>query len=559
MNFTHILIFLLISLGTILFVLQTFNIQHYESQKNTFSTKNDLKNAIDSWLYNKKEAIEEYGHIKDWDTSRIKDMSDLFRGIENFNEDLSNWDVSNVTNMSGMFENAHNFNGNLSKWNTSRVEDMSNMFKGAREFNQPINTNTKENNWNVSEVTNMNGMFENAHEFNQDLSEWDVSKVTDMSAMFREAQSFNQTLSNWDTSNVVLMISMFERAYNFNNGYSECSLNQLLDSMWLDKSDLNKKMPDFEIFFSLDSESRKGSKWNVSKVEDMHNMFRDARDFSVPVDNWDTGKVKDMSNMFRNAYNFNRSIISWNVKIVNDMSNMFRNAYKFNQFLIFVPFAENIHVSDMIKIAKNFKNGYYCIPDVLMRKWEDEWYGYLEFLGIDISNLINCNNVDGMCITEISTNDILELSGDTDKTTCDGLFQTDKNSIQDEINDADIYGDSLASILSKRNVNFSKQFIDNMKNFKDIEFLPSLFSRQAKNVPMMKGKASDSPMLRKYYWNSDMYIDIEELDGIKEEEALRKQKEEADLLKRKKFLEADNQGRQLTEEEKKEWGRIYLK
>ena len=30
----------------------------------------------------------------------------------------------------------------------------------------------------------------------------------------------------------------------------------------------------------------------------------------------------------------------------------------------------------------------------------------------------------------------------------------------------------------------------------------------------MKG-ASDSPMLRKYYWNSDMYIDIEELDILK--------------------------------------------
>ena len=46
--------------------------------------------------------------------------------------------------------------------------------------------------------------------------------------------------------------------------------------------------------------------------------------------------------------------------------------------------------------------------------------------GIDISNLINCNNVDGMCITEISTNDILELSGDTDKTIVMDCFKLTK-------------------------------------------------------------------------------------------------------------------------------------
>ena len=141
--------------------------------------------------------------------------------------------------------------------------------------------------------------------------------------MFREAQSFNQMLSKWDTSNVILMISMFERAYNFNNGYSECNLNQVLDRMDLDKSDVTRKNPDFKILFSLDIMTKVDSKWNVSNVEDMSNMFRDAHDFNVPVDNWDTGKVRDMSNMFRNAYNLIDQLLVER-KIVNDMSNMFR-------------------------------------------------------------------------------------------------------------------------------------------------------------------------------------------------------------------------------------------
>ena len=38
-----------------------------------------------------------------WDVSKVTDMSGLFWGHENFDENISNWDVSNVTNMNSMF------------------------------------------------------------------------------------------------------------------------------------------------------------------------------------------------------------------------------------------------------------------------------------------------------------------------------------------------------------------------------------------------------------------------------------------------------------------------
>ena len=114
--------------------------------------------------------------------ARKKDIVDKYG-------EISNWDVSNVTNMHGMFKNAHSFNQPLNKWNVSKVETMGRMFWHAESFNQPLN------NWNVSNVTNMWYMFDGASSFNQPLNKWNVSNdVTYMRRMFDGADSFNQPL-----------------------------------------------------------------------------------------------------------------------------------------------------------------------------------------------------------------------------------------------------------------------------------------------------------------------------------------------------------------------------
>ena len=40
--------------------------------------ENGIRTAVALWLSNRDEAIKKYGHIKDWDTSRVTDMSELF-------------------------------------------------------------------------------------------------------------------------------------------------------------------------------------------------------------------------------------------------------------------------------------------------------------------------------------------------------------------------------------------------------------------------------------------------------------------------------------------------
>ena len=102
-------------------------------------TKIELKEAVDLWCENKEKALIKYGHISNWNTSLITDMSELFKNKKYFNDNINNWDVSNVINMNGMFYSARLFNKPLDSWDVSYVTNMSEMFYGAPFFNQSLN------------------------------------------------------------------------------------------------------------------------------------------------------------------------------------------------------------------------------------------------------------------------------------------------------------------------------------------------------------------------------------------------------------------------------------
>jgi surface protein len=137
-----------------------------------FSYKGLLQTAVDAWCSDRLSAENIYGHISDWNTRDITDMSNLFDNKNTFNDDISRWDVSNVTTMTAMFGN-------------------------CTVFNQPLNS------WDVSNVESFRWMFYNCSDFNQPLNNWDTSSLIDIGYMFRGATSFNQNISNWNVSNVL--------------------------------------------------------------------------------------------------------------------------------------------------------------------------------------------------------------------------------------------------------------------------------------------------------------------------------------------------------------------
>jgi surface protein len=260
-------------------------------------TDADIRAAVNMWCNPRTQdaASDKYGHICDWETSRVTNMNNLFsttkrtktgntiiiyENMKLFNDDISKWDVSKVTNMESMFSGASKFNQPIDKWNTAAVTNMKNMFYQAGNFNQPIDK------WNTSAVTNMSYMFYQASYFNQPIGKWNTSAVTNMTGMFREATFFNQPIGEWDTKAVTSMKQMFYRATTFNQPIV---------------------------------------KWNTAAVTNMNSMFYEAHNFNRPIDKWNTATVTDMNSMFYEARNFNQPINNWDTNAVTEtgMDNIF--------------------------------------------------------------------------------------------------------------------------------------------------------------------------------------------------------------------------------------------
>ena len=219
-------------------------------------TDSNFHDAIALWFDAEENATAIYGHISDWNTSAVTNMSYAFQDRTGFNEDISEWDtsfvinmmrmfsgatsfnqpigdwnVSSVTNIRGIFNSATSFNQALGNWDVSSVTDMREVFMGNSAFNQPIGD------WNVSSVTTMYQMFHQATSFNQPLADWNVSGVNNTRAMFKNASAFDQDISNWDTSSVTSMGLMFDEANalsNSNKGkiHQTFSTNQYWEYDW---------------------------------------------------------------------------------------------------------------------------------------------------------------------------------------------------------------------------------------------------------------------------------------------------------------------------------------
>jgi surface protein len=167
------------------------------------------------------------------------------------------------------------------------------------------------------------------------IENWDTSRVTDMSKLFwiprtdcycafwifepeiyhdlNLCYEFNEDISKWDVSNVENMTEMFMDCKKFNTPIGDWDVSKVKDMSGM--------------FFMAENFNQSLSNWNVSNVKSMSSMFKDACSFSKPIGDWDVSNVKDMNGMFYNDFSFGEDLNNWKVSPDTDTTEMFDTIY----------------------------------------------------------------------------------------------------------------------------------------------------------------------------------------------------------------------------------------
>jgi len=123
----------------------------------------------------------------------------------------------------------------------------------------------------------------------------------------------------------VEITGVFPRIYFNDSGDKEkiISIDQWGNSIWQEMA--------FAFYGCTNLKGNANDKPNLSSVNSMVSMFRNASSFDQDINDWDVSGVTNMWNTFNGAALFNQNIYDWDVSNVTRMSGMFANATSFNQ------------------------------------------------------------------------------------------------------------------------------------------------------------------------------------------------------------------------------------
>ncbi|MCG8581394.1 MAG: DUF285 domain-containing protein [Bacteroidales bacterium] len=184
--------------------------------------------------------------ISKWDVSNVQTMSYMFMSANSYNNGGQplNWGAktAKVGTMEQMFRSNDAFNQDISGWDISSVKNLNNMFRFADGFNnagQPLDWGNK-----TSQVKTMRYMFYKTSGFDQDISGWNISSLTDAIGMLdycgMSPGNYDALLTGWNqqvqaslgTTNEIVNVDFGAEKIKYCMGGT--ARKQLIDAGWGD-------------------------------------------------------------------------------------------------------------------------------------------------------------------------------------------------------------------------------------------------------------------------------------------------------------------------------------
>lgn len=138
------------------------------------------------------------------DTTRVKDMDNMFHGCKKFNQPIE-FSTESLLDAERMFDGCKVFNQPV-HITSPYFENASYMFSLCDAFNQPVNIDSKY-------LYDTSFMFHGCYKFNQPIT-FHIDKDVEMSAMFIRCYEFNQPITFYINEKKCNRIFKYCRSFN---------------------------------------------------------------------------------------------------------------------------------------------------------------------------------------------------------------------------------------------------------------------------------------------------------------------------------------------------------
>ena len=146
---------------------------------------------------------------------------------------------------------------------------------------------------------------------NADLNDIDVSAITNMDSLFFRSNIGDIDLSRWNVSNVKSMNNMFYECKNFTG-------------KGLENWDVKNVIEMNGTFAGCTNFNGNVSNWNISKCTNIGGLFCRCPNFNANLSKWDVSNVTNMINLFNGCTSFTgEGLENWNPLHVKEMNNIF--------------------------------------------------------------------------------------------------------------------------------------------------------------------------------------------------------------------------------------------